>query len=374
MQTIDELIAAAPVFAGLEREQLELIAGCGAQRARSTRGDVPAARGRPRRPLLPDPRRARSRSRSHAPGRGALMIETLHAGDLVGWSWLFAPYRWQLDARALEPCALVAFDGACLRGKCDADHELGYQLDARFAGNAGRAPAGHAAAAARRLRPRSRASLTPRCRGGPMVPAPFEVSPSARTPPTPGRSSSSRAGAATARVRARASSRCSPPAAPARCRSRSAAIPTGRERLVHTVRAVGLATAAICAAEPGDVLGVRGPFGRPWPVEQARGRRCRDRRGRDRPGAAAAGDPAAARAPRALRPARAALRRALARPAALHRTSSSAWRERGLEVLRDGRQRRPRVARPCRRRHPAGRAAPRFDPARDRRACAAGPR
>jgi NAD(P)H-flavin reductase len=38
--------------------------------------------------------------------------------------------------------------------------------------------------------------------------------------------------------------------------------------LVHTVRAVGLATAAICRAEPGAVLGVRGPFGRPWPVQE----------------------------------------------------------------------------------------------------------
>jgi NAD(P)H-flavin reductase len=47
--------------------------------------------------------------------------------------------------------------------------------------------------------------------------------------------------------------------------------PARRDVLVHTVRAVGLATAAICAAEPGDVLGVRGPFGRPWPVEQMRG-------------------------------------------------------------------------------------------------------
>ncbi len=41
--------------------------------------------------------------------------------------------------------------------------------------------------------------------------------------------------------------------------------------LVHTVRAVGLATQAICAAEPGAVLGVRGPFGRPWPVADAEG-------------------------------------------------------------------------------------------------------
>ena len=42
--------------------------------------------------------------------------------------------------------------------------------------------------------------------------------------------------------------------------------------LVHTVRAVGLATQAICRSQPGDVLGVRGPFGSPWPVEAGQGR------------------------------------------------------------------------------------------------------
>jgi NAD(P)H-flavin reductase len=47
--------------------------------------------------------------------------------------------------------------------------------------------------------------------------------------------------------------------------------PDGAERLVHTVRAVGFATAAICAAHPGALLAVRGPFGVPWPVEQAEG-------------------------------------------------------------------------------------------------------
>jgi NAD(P)H-flavin reductase len=47
--------------------------------------------------------------------------------------------------------------------------------------------------------------------------------------------------------------------------------PDQPEQLVHTVRAVGLATEAICAAEPGRVLSVRGPFGRPWPVEQVEG-------------------------------------------------------------------------------------------------------
>jgi NAD(P)H-flavin reductase len=44
--------------------------------------------------------------------------------------------------------------------------------------------------------------------------------------------------------------------------------PESPERLVHTVRAVGLAT---CAAEPGQTLSVRGPFGSPWPIADAEG-------------------------------------------------------------------------------------------------------
>src|SRR5919197_1631564 len=48
--------------------------------------------------------------------------------------------------------------------------------------------------------------------------------------------------------------------------------PADEATLVHTVRAVGAVTAAICAAEPGDRIGVRGPYGRPWPVAEAEGR------------------------------------------------------------------------------------------------------
>lgn len=39
--------------------------------------------------------------------------------------------------------------------------------------------------------------------------------------------------------------------------------------LVHTVRAVGAVTDAICALGPGDVVGARGPYGRGWPVDEA---------------------------------------------------------------------------------------------------------
>jgi NAD(P)H-flavin reductase len=46
---------------------------------------------------------------------------------------------------------------------------------------------------------------------------------------------------------------------------------TGDGSLLHTVRAVGEVTQALCATEPGDVIGVRGPFGTNWPLEEARG-------------------------------------------------------------------------------------------------------
>lgn len=48
--------------------------------------------------------------------------------------------------------------------------------------------------------------------------------------------------------------------------------PDQPDRLVHTVRAVGTVTEAICALRPGERLGVRGPFGAGWPLDEARGR------------------------------------------------------------------------------------------------------
>jgi NAD(P)H-flavin reductase len=46
----------------------------------------------------------------------------------------------------------------------------------------------------------------------------------------------------------------------------------GEEALVHTVRAVGAATTALCESAVGEVLSVRGPFGQPWPIERLEGR------------------------------------------------------------------------------------------------------
>ncbi len=47
--------------------------------------------------------------------------------------------------------------------------------------------------------------------------------------------------------------------------------PDRPDRLVHTIRDVGGTTAALCAMRPGDLVGVRGPYGRGWGVSDAAG-------------------------------------------------------------------------------------------------------
>jgi NAD(P)H-flavin reductase len=48
--------------------------------------------------------------------------------------------------------------------------------------------------------------------------------------------------------------------------------PAKSETLVHTTRAVGTVTNAMRKLRNGDLLGVRGPFGTGWPVEEAKGK------------------------------------------------------------------------------------------------------
>ena len=64
--------------------------------------------------------------------RGPLTIQTFGNDDVFGWQWLFPPYRWQFEARALELTRMFALDGKCLRDKCDKDHDFGYEMMKRF--------------------------------------------------------------------------------------------------------------------------------------------------------------------------------------------------------------------------------------------------
>lgn len=68
-------------------------------------------------------------------GRGygePVIIETIGAGDLLGWSWMMPPYKWHFTARAIEPTEAIFFAGAILRQYCERDHSLGFELHKRM--------------------------------------------------------------------------------------------------------------------------------------------------------------------------------------------------------------------------------------------------
>ena len=57
-----------------------------------------------------------------------ITIQTIQGGDMLGWSWLIPPHEARFTCRAVEDTRVIAFDGVCLRGKCENNHDLGYEL------------------------------------------------------------------------------------------------------------------------------------------------------------------------------------------------------------------------------------------------------
>jgi len=67
------------------------------------------------------------------PNRGRVDVEVLGPDSALGWSWLFAPYRWHLSATAVERTITLVFDAGVLRSRMAGDPVLGYELMRRFA-------------------------------------------------------------------------------------------------------------------------------------------------------------------------------------------------------------------------------------------------
>lgn len=67
-----------------------------------------------------------------SPHAGAVSIQTLGPGEVLGWSWLFPPYRWHFDGRALKQTEALVLDGIRVRERCEEDPKLGYELMKRF--------------------------------------------------------------------------------------------------------------------------------------------------------------------------------------------------------------------------------------------------
>ncbi len=131
MDTLERLLSEHPFFKDLDPRYIQLIAGC-AREVTFKAGEFIFREGDPSSHFWLI-RSGKISLEVFAPGRGPIMIETLGEGDVMGWSWAVPPYRKQYDARALELTRAIEFDAMCIRGKCDEEPRLGYELFKRFA-------------------------------------------------------------------------------------------------------------------------------------------------------------------------------------------------------------------------------------------------
>jgi CRP/FNR family cyclic AMP-dependent transcriptional regulator len=135
MQGLERIVLDQPFFAGLGPEFGAAISGC-ARNLRFTAGDYLFREDEPANEfyLL---RQGSVALELHSPGQQSLIVATFREGDILDGSWLVPPYRWTFDARASDLVRVLGVDARCLRDKCEADHDLGYELMKRFAGAMG---------------------------------------------------------------------------------------------------------------------------------------------------------------------------------------------------------------------------------------------
>jgi len=130
MKSIADLMAAHPLFAGLEPALVAYVAGCGSNVAFEAGGRI--FREGASADFFYLIRRGSVALEIHDPRRGGYVFQTIGDGEVLGVSWLVPPYCWEFDARAIDTVRAVAFDARCIRDKCDADPAVGYALMKRF--------------------------------------------------------------------------------------------------------------------------------------------------------------------------------------------------------------------------------------------------
>jgi CRP/FNR family transcriptional regulator, cyclic AMP receptor protein len=126
MQTSISILEAQPFLKGMTGQQLELMAK-ESMPAEFKTGERILQEGGPanRFYLLLD---GLVKLESTVSDGEPVHIQTLGRGDVLGWSWLFPPYYWHFDARAVAPTKAIFFYGTRLRELCEENHDFGYAL------------------------------------------------------------------------------------------------------------------------------------------------------------------------------------------------------------------------------------------------------
>jgi CRP/FNR family transcriptional regulator, cyclic AMP receptor protein len=121
-----EAILAHPFFAGLRRRYLYILAESASQAA-FVADQFLFREGEPANGCYLI-QKGRVALDAHDSRNDSILIQTLGAGDVLGWSWLFPPFAWHFSARAVEPVKAIVLDGGHLLAAADNDHDFGYEL------------------------------------------------------------------------------------------------------------------------------------------------------------------------------------------------------------------------------------------------------
>jgi CRP/FNR family transcriptional regulator, cyclic AMP receptor protein len=130
IETLELGVGEHPFLQGIHQKHVESIAEC-ARNARFEQGQLIFHEGDPAEQFYLI-REGLVSIQFVIPHRGLTTVQSVGEGEVLGWSWLFPPYRWHFDARAQQPTRALAFDAECLRAKCERDHDLGYEVFRRF--------------------------------------------------------------------------------------------------------------------------------------------------------------------------------------------------------------------------------------------------
>ena len=126
---IEERLAAHPFLQGMSSHHLELLALC-AMPTEFEAGQFVLREGEPASGFYLIESGTVALETKAADGK-TVVIDTVSAGEPLGWSWLFPPYLWSFDARAAEPCTALCFSGLLLRQHRDDDLTLSHELHKR---------------------------------------------------------------------------------------------------------------------------------------------------------------------------------------------------------------------------------------------------
>src|SRR6516164_6474885 len=127
---IAKRVSEHPFLRGLTRDQLALLADC-ALPAQFKAGQIIFREGEKAK-LFYLIEKGKVVLESEAEFGETLVIDTIGAGDLLGWSWMMPPYKWRFTARAVKPTEAIYFAGTILRDYCERDHSLGFELHKRL--------------------------------------------------------------------------------------------------------------------------------------------------------------------------------------------------------------------------------------------------